>query len=356
MAAKKYVQALTQYLAGSGVIIGATNVVLTSLTDIYGNAITNISSFGDKGYITLEPDTTNEEAATFTSVTVNANGTVTLGGVSTTLAQSPYTETSGLVRAHSGGTKVVITDNVAFWNTFGNKNNDETLTGRWGTAVVPSAGNDLVNKTYADGLAIAGAPNSSTTVKGIGEVSVAPVSPTTPIFVGDNDGRVPTQGENDALVGTSGTPSAANPFVTSNDVSASASSNKVARRNASGDLTVSLTPTNANDAGSKQYIDTQVATKLTGLGAWAAANADGSGHQVATDGFLLISADGSTVSQITIKSDSASTPTVVRATSVPTSAGGFTPPLLCPVKKNDYYSITVSGSPANSRYFFIPLS
>lgn len=195
-----YVQTNTLYLAGSGVIIGATSITLTTLTDIYANVLT-MASFGAEGYITLEPDTTNEESATFTGIIANANGTYTLTGVKTTLAQTPYTETSGLVRQHSGGTKVVITDNVAFWATFGNKKNDETLIGRWGTAVAPLSGNDLVNKTYADGLAIAGAPDSSTTTKGIGRVSVAPVSPTIPIFVGDNDPRVPTQGENDAQVG-----------------------------------------------------------------------------------------------------------------------------------------------------------
>lgn len=167
MAAKKYVQTQTLYLAGSGVLVAATSIVLTALTDIYGNAITSITAFGDKGYITLEPDTSNEEGATFTSVTANANGTVTLGGVSTILAQSPYTETSGLVRAHSGGTKVVVTDNVAFWNGFTNRNNDEALIGRWTTPVVPSAANDLANKLYVDGVAIAGAPNASPTVKGI---------------------------------------------------------------------------------------------------------------------------------------------------------------------------------------------
>lgn len=196
----KYVQGNTLYLAGSGVVIGATSSALTSFADIYGNVLT-MADFGALGYITFEPDTNNEEAATFTGVVANANGTYTLTGLKSALAKSPYTETSGLVRNHSGGTEVVITDNVAFWNTFGNKENDETLIGRWGTAVAPLAGNDLANKTYVDGVAIAGAPDSSTTVKGIGKTSVAPASPTNPIFVGDNDGRVPTQGENDALVG-----------------------------------------------------------------------------------------------------------------------------------------------------------
>lgn len=195
-----YVQTNTLYLAGSGVIIGAVTITLTTLTDIYANVLT-MASFGAKGYGTLEPDTTNEEGFTFTGITANANLTYTLTGVKTILAQSPYTESVGLIRQHSGGTKLVITDNVAFWNTFGNKQNDEVLVGRWSTPVAPLTGNDIVNKTYADGLAIAGAPDSSTTTKGIGKVSVAPVSPTSPIFVGDNDPRVPTQGENDALVG-----------------------------------------------------------------------------------------------------------------------------------------------------------
>ena len=192
--AKKYVQCNNFFLAGSGVIIGATSITLTNLTDIYGNILT-MADFGDTGYITLEPDTNNEEAATFTGIVANANLTYTLTGVKTALAKSPYTETSGLVRQHSGGTKVVVTDSVAFWNTFGNKANDETLTGRWGTAVVPSAGNDLANKTYVDGVAIAGSPDASTITKGISKMSVAPASATNPIAVGDNDPRLVTSGQ-----------------------------------------------------------------------------------------------------------------------------------------------------------------
>lgn len=65
----------------------------------------------------------------------------------------------------------------------------------------PLTSTEVVNKAYADGLAIAGAPDSSTTVKGISKMSVAPASATSPIAVGDNDPRVPTQGENDAQVG-----------------------------------------------------------------------------------------------------------------------------------------------------------
>lgn len=148
----KYVQAPVLYLAGSGVIVGATSIVLTSLTDIYGNVLT-MTDFGDKGYITLEPDTSNEEAASFTGITANSNGTYTLTGVKTGLAKSPYTETSGLIRAHAGGTKVVITDTVQHIDNFVNKNNDATIAGTMtftANPVVPSpvGGTDAANKNY----------------------------------------------------------------------------------------------------------------------------------------------------------------------------------------------------------------
>ena len=219
------VQTNTLYLAGSGVIIGATSVVLTSFSDIYGNALA-LADFGTKGYITLEPDTTNEESATFTSVTVNANGTVTLGGISTALAKSPYTETSGLVRQHSGGTKVVVTDTASFWNTFGNKNNQntwvdiQTFTAIPVSATNPVNANQVANKAYIDGVAIAGAPNASSTVKGITKLTLDPVAPTNPLAVGDNDTRVPpvntstmTANQVAALAGL-GAPSATSLFLT----------------------------------------------------------------------------------------------------------------------------------------------
>lgn len=184
MAAIKYVQANTLYMAGGGSTVGATSIVLTSLTDIYGNILT-MTDFGAKGYGTCEPDTSNEEAFTFTGVTANANGTYTLTGVKTVLAKSPYTETSQLIRQHAGGTKVIITDNVAFWNTFGNINNDTTVDGQWTFTNTP-----IVPGTVSD---------ASTTVKGVAQISVAPVSAGTPISVGTNDPRVPVAYAVDAV-------------------------------------------------------------------------------------------------------------------------------------------------------------
>jgi|GEM_PF-2380594 len=170
--ALKYAQTNTLYLAGAGVVISATSIVLSSFSDIYGNVLT-MADFGTKGYITLEPDTTNEEAATFTGVTANANGTYTLTGVSTALAKSPYTESSGLLRGHSGGSKVVITDNVAFWNTFPNKNNDETILGTWTFNVAPSS----LSATRASTAALGNIKLSQTASKSLGVATITIATP-----------------------------------------------------------------------------------------------------------------------------------------------------------------------------------
>lgn len=79
------------------------------------------------------------------------------------------------------------------------------------------------------------AADASTTVKGSTKLSVAPVSSSNPIAVGDNDTRVPSQAENDALAGTSGTPSNTNRYVTNDDTGTSGA-NKVLRLDGSGAL------------------------------------------------------------------------------------------------------------------------
>jgi len=60
-------------------------------------------------------------------------------------------------------------------------------------------------------------PNASNTQKGITKLSVAPAISTEPVAAGTNDNRIPTQAENDALVGTNGAPSSSNKYVTNSD-------------------------------------------------------------------------------------------------------------------------------------------
>jgi hypothetical protein len=250
----KYVSAPTFYLAGAGVVVGATSITLQSFSDIYGNVLT-MTDFGALGYASIEPDSSNEEQITFSGVTPNANGTFTLTGINSTLAKSPYTAASGTVRGHSGGVKFVITDSVSFWSTFTNKNNDETIAGQWTFTNTP--------------LSPTSVSDASTTVKGISKSSVAPAVANNPIFVGDNDPRVPSQGENDALVGTSGTPSSSNKFVTNADTSGSGavvrtSLFKFGGTGADGALTITSGATNIDCANAAVVTKNYTSISITG--------------------------------------------------------------------------------------------
>jgi hypothetical protein len=111
---------------------------------------------------------------------------------------------------------------------------DETINGVKtfvSSPIVPTPGSatQAANKSYVDGVAIAGGADASTTVKGLSKMSTAPASATEPISVGDNDTRVPSQDENNALVGTSGTPSSSNKYVTNDDVHATGGASKIVR-------------------------------------------------------------------------------------------------------------------------------
>ena len=68
-----------------------------------------------------------------------------------------------------------------------------------------------------DQIVAGGAQDASTSTKGIVKMSVAPVSATEPIAVGDNDPRLPSTDLAAALVGGGGTPSATNKFQTKYD-------------------------------------------------------------------------------------------------------------------------------------------
>lgn len=213
-------QAQSFTLAGSGAAVSATNIILKSFQDIDGTNIT-MSDLGTKAYMTLEPNNgTREEQISFTGVTQNSDGTATLSGVSNVAFKSPYTETSGVFKAHAGGSIAVLTNTAGFYNDFANKENDETINGAWTftdtvVGVTPTLTAELATKGYVDSIAVSGAPDASTSVKGITKLATAPVSAADPIAVGDNDPRLPTTDEKDALVGTVGTPSSTNPYVTS---------------------------------------------------------------------------------------------------------------------------------------------
>lgn len=145
----------------------------------------------------------------------------------------------------------------------------------------------IIDKQYADALAIAGAPNAATGVKGIGKVSTVPVDPLNPIFVGDNDGRVPTQNENDALVGTSGSSvGSTNKLVDNNDTTGTGS---VVRKSitdamvrfggtgADGALAIAAGTTTIDLGGAAYVVKNYTSIAITGTGKLAFTNPHANG-------------------------------------------------------------------------------
>lgn len=180
----KFVQINRLNLSGSGVTNTATSITLTSLKFPNGTTNVTMTDFGDIGYGVHEPGTTKMENFSFTGITQNAGGTAILTGVIRGLRfNSPYTQDTALRQAHAGGTIVVISNSAPFYNELSGKDNDETITGIWtyttpnfpqmNDSTAPTTDNQLATKKYADDLAIAGAPDSTATVKGLVETATS---------------------------------------------------------------------------------------------------------------------------------------------------------------------------------------
>jgi len=190
--------------------VGGTSATIVTATDDDGNALPT-GTYG----LTIDGGNSAKEyiICTLTSTALTDVLSITRQGVTS----------SGFARAHRRGAKVTVTD----WAILSRMlNNLDGTTGfnslvKLGYDADPGLSTADANKfatvKYVDDTASAGAPDASTTTKGVTKLSATPVSPTDPIAVGDNDTRVPTQGENDALAGTSGTPSSTNKYVTQND-------------------------------------------------------------------------------------------------------------------------------------------
>lgn len=189
----KFVQAQEFTVTASGVAIGATTIILNSFKQIDGTNLT-MTDFGSIGYGTISPNTSREEQISFTGITQNGNGTATLTGVKTVLNIAPYTETSGTLKSQAGNAVFVISNTAGFYNKLASKINDETITAKWdfptgannptignGTYVAPTNDTEIATKKYVDDASTAGAPNASTTAKGIVEL------PTTAELDSDND-------------------------------------------------------------------------------------------------------------------------------------------------------------------------
>lgn len=94
---------------------------------------------------------------------------------------------------------------------------------------------------------------------------------------------------------------------------------------------------------------------INGFGSWTSATADGSGHQVSSDGFLIGYATLSTTSAVNIYSDSSSTPSTLRQQlQTPNAAINAHMSFMMPVRKNDYYLIALNSNTCT--VFFLSVS
>ena len=231
--------------------VGATSATLLSATDDDLVALPAGNYF-----FTIDGDNSNKEhiVCALSGTAITSIKSVSRQGV----------QTSGCVRVHRVGANVILTD-WAIINEITNLLNGATaLDGSnpliYDTDPVITDLKNLATKKYIDGVALAGAPVATASTLGISEMSYAPANALIPIAVGDNDPRVPTQSENDALAGT-GTPSGANPYITNNDPILTNVMKLTGNQSVAGVKTfsslpqISADPSGSNDAVRKSYID-----------------------------------------------------------------------------------------------------
>jgi len=176
---QKYIQSLKFKLAGSGVTASATILVLQSFKTPDGTTIA-LSDLGTSGFGTLEPGTSREEVIQITGVTQNGDGTADLTVTRGLNFRSPYTAASSREKAHAGGTIFVLSNPASFYDTFANKNNNETIAQVWTFGVLaettagdPVADNDLARKAYVDNVVAGSFPSERTVVAGTAGETVA---------------------------------------------------------------------------------------------------------------------------------------------------------------------------------------
>jgi len=356
--------AQTFYL-GSSISSTATTILLSSFVEpVTGTPYTMALLNTDIAYGTIGPKTSSAEFISFTGITQNSDGTATLTGVTRGLAKKyPFATDSAYKLPHAGQSVFIISDAPQLFNKYVSLENAETISGKKtfpasGNANAPVAGTvyatptddlEYATKKYVDTVALQGAPDASTTVKGVSKMSVAPASATGPIAVGDNDPRVPTaaqvgyiptSAQKDALAGT-GTPSGSNKFVTADT---DALKELLANKDTDGTLAANSDTKYPSQKAVKTYAD----TKEGPVASVASATIDGAGHQVTKDSIVYGYGGrpfdgGASAASITCYSDSNSTPTTVVQKFVGTAAQASHYGSYCFfVKAGNYYKISAS--------------
>jgi hypothetical protein len=211
---------------------GATSFSLATATDIYGNALSGLYGFSiDEGQATQEFFIGSVSGTTVSSIQAMTSGSDPLASMAT-----------GLQQPHRKSAVVKITDYplLAYLREILNGNTNYTLDNilTYTSAPTFTLANQLINKAYADALAIAGSPNASTSAKGIVQGATAAqinsgtaTGSTGAILVMEPD-QFALSNVALAAAGTSGTSTGSgNKLVDAADVSNSGGSSKVIRAN-----------------------------------------------------------------------------------------------------------------------------
>jgi hypothetical protein len=274
-----------------------TSAFLVTATDRAGTALSGYQCF------LVDGGTAQQEymCGTMSGTTV----TTLLRGID---PQNPYQSDASLIFSHRRGADVKITDypTLAILSRLANGTDSFPNVLTYATAPSFTTGLQIVDKTYVDNTAFAGAPNGSTTVKGIyqeattsqinagtasgstgADLTVQPAMLAASIY----NTQLPTANQKLALAGQSGTAvSGSNLFEDFADTATISTANKLVRTNGSGLIDTSF------------YVNPGVST-FTTSGNVTAGQAVVFGYQQ-TDGGIKIDTSGTSQGSITIGSNS----------------------------------------------------
>lgn len=165
------IQALTFNLA-SPIDASQTSIPVRNLKDSRGNPIT--AMIGSILFATIEPrSSANQEIISFTGITDNGNGVVTLTGVTRNLdPRPPYASLGGLV-PHSNNAECILANNPPFYNDFLRQDSDVTITGNY-KFPTPTDPQNAATKAFVEATAFFGAGDADEITKGLTRLTTSP--------------------------------------------------------------------------------------------------------------------------------------------------------------------------------------
>lgn len=162
--------------------LGATDITIQvrGLKDSRGTAITSMPSGVTEIIVTIEPQSTNnQEIISFTGITDNGNGIVTLTGVTRNLSPTDVTVVLSATVPHANNATCIVSDSPQALRKVLVTDEVATITAVHNFSVSPTvpnatSANEPVSKSQLDLAVIGTVPASSTTVLGAVRVATDP--------------------------------------------------------------------------------------------------------------------------------------------------------------------------------------